>query len=204
MLNIAVLVSGGGTNLQSIIDNIKNGYLKDVNIKYVISDREGTYGIERARAHNIDTLVLDCKIYKKELSNKIYEVLKDNVDLIVLAGYLSIISSPLIDSFKDRIINIHPSLIPSFCGKGMYGIKVHEAAIDYGVKVCGCTVHFVDENTDTGAIIIQNVVNIKLDDTPEKLQKRVLEEEHKALPLAIKLISEHRIVIEDRKVIIKE
>lgn len=204
MLNIAVLVSGGGTNLQSIIDSIKNGYLKDVNIKYVISDREGTYGIERARAYNIDTLVLDRKIYKKDLSNKIYEVVKDKVDLIVLAGYLSIVSSPLIDGFKDRIINIHPSLIPSFCGKGMYGIKVHEAAVDYGVKVSGCTVHFVDENTDTGAIILQNVINVKLDDTPEKLQKRILEEEHKALPLAIKLISEHKIAIEDRKVIIKE
>ncbi len=204
MLNIAVLVSGGGTNLQSIIDSIKNGYLKDVNIKYVISDREGTYGIERAREHNIDTLVLDRKIYKKEQSNKIYEILKDKVDLIVLAGYLSIISSPLIKGFKDRIINIHPSLIPSFCGKGMYGIKVHEAVINYGVKVSGCTVHFVDENTDTGAIILQNVVKVKSDDTPEQLQRRVLEEEHKALPLAIKLISEHKIVGEDRKVIIKE
>jgi phosphoribosylglycinamide formyltransferase-1 len=204
LLNIAVLVSGGGTNLQSIIDSIENGYLKDVNIKYVISDREGAFGIERARAHNIDTLVLDRKIYKEELSNKIYEELKDKVDLIVLAGYLSIISSPLIDDFKDRIINIHPSLIPSFCGKGMYGIKVHEAVIDYGVKASGCTVHFVDENTDTGAIILQNVINVKSDDTPEKLQKRILEEEHKALPLAIKLISEHKIVIEDRKAIIKE
>lgn len=204
MLNIAVLVSGGGTNLQSIIDSIKNGYLKDVNIKYVISDREGTYGIERARSYNIDTLVLDRKIYKKELSNKIYEVLKNKVDLIVLAGYLSIISSQLIEGFKNKIINIHPSLIPSFCGKGMYGIKVHEAAINYGVKVSGCTVHFVDENTDTGAIILQNVAKVYADDTPKVLQRRVLKEEHKALPLAIKLISEHRIVVEDRKVIIKE
>lgn len=204
MLNIAVLVSGGGTNLQSIIDSIENGYLKDVKIKYVISDRKGAFGIERARAHNIDTLVLDRKIYKKELSNKIYEELKDKVDLVVLAGYLSIISSPLIEGFKNKIINIHPSLIPSFCGKGMYGIKVHEAAINYGVKVSGCTVHFVDENTDTGAIILQNVAKVYADDTPEELQRRVLQEEHKALPLAIKLISEHRIVVEDRKVIIKE
>ena len=204
MLNIAVLVSGGGTNLQSIIDGIENGYLKDVKIKYVISDRKGAFGIERARAHNIDTLVLDRKIYKKELSNKIYEELKDKVDLIVLAGYLSIISSPLIEGFKNKIINIHPSLIPSFCGKGMYGVKVHEAAINYGVKVSGCTVHFVDENTDTGAIILQNVAKVYADDTPEELQRRVLQEEHKALPLAIKLISEHRIIVEDRKVIIKE
>jgi len=204
LLNIAVLVSGGGTNLQSIIDSIENGYLKNVKIKYVISDRKGAFGIERARAHNIDTLVVDRKIYKKELSNKIYEELKDKVDLIVLAGYLSIISSPLIEGFKNRIINIHPSLIPSFCGKGMYGIKVHEAAINYGVKVSGCTVHFVDENTDTGAIILQNVAKVYANDTPEELQRRVLQEEHKALPLAIKLISEHRIVVEDRKVIIKE
>lgn len=204
MLNIAVLVSGGGTNLQSIIDSIENGYLKDVKIKYVISDRKGAFGIERARAHNIDTLVLDRKIYKKELSNKIYEKLKDKVDLIVLAGYLSIISSPLIEGFRNKIINIHPSLIPSFCGKGMYGVKVHEAAINYGVKVSGCTVHFVDENTDTGAIILQNVAKVYSDDTPEELQRRVLQEEHKALPLAIKLISEHRIIVEDRKVIIKE
>lgn len=204
MLNIAVLVSGGGTNLQSIIDSIESEYLKDVRIKYVISDREEAFGIERAKAHNIDTMVLDRKIYKKELNNKIYEVLKGEVDLIVLAGYLSIISSPLIDGFKNKIINIHPSLIPSFCGKGMYGIKVHEAAINYGVKVSGCTVHFVDENTDTGAIILQNVVEVYAQDTPEELQKRVLREEHKALPLAIKLISEQKIAVEDRKVIIKE
>ncbi len=204
MLNIAVLVSGGGTNLQSIIDSIEDGYLKDVKIKYVISDKEGAYGIERAKSHNIKTTVFDRKIYKREISNKIYEVLKDEVDLIVLAGYLSIIDSPLIEGFKDRIINIHPSLIPSFCGKGMYGLKVHEAAIKYGVKVSGCTVHFVDEDTDTGAIILQNVVKVNGEDTPEELQKRILVEEHKALPLAIKLISENKVIVQNRKVVIKE
>ncbi len=204
MLNIAVLVSGGGTNLQSIIDSIEDGYLKDVKIKYVISDKEGAYGIERAKSHNIKTTAFDRKIYKREISNKIYEVLKDEVDLIVLAGYLSIIDSPLIEGFKDRIINIHPSLIPSFCGKGMYGLKVHEAAIKYGVKVSGCTVHFVDEDTDTGAIILQNVVKVNGEDTPEELQKRILVEEHKALPLAIKLISENKVIVENRKVVIKE
>lgn len=204
MLNIAVLVSGGGTNLQSIIDSIESGYLKDVKIKYVISDKEGAYGIERAKSHNIETLVFDRKIYKREISKKIYEVLKDEVDLIVLAGYLSIIDSPLIEGFKDRIINIHPSLIPSFCGKGMYGLKVHEAAIKYGVKVSGCTVHFVDEDTDTGAIILQNVVIVNGEDTPEELQKRILVEEHKALPLAIKLISENKVIVQNRKVVIKE
>lgn len=204
MLNIAVLVSGGGTNLQSIIDGIKSGFLKDVNIKFVISDREGAYGIERAEKAGIETLVLDRKIYKKELSDKIFEQLQNKVDFIVLAGYLSIVAEPLISEFKDRIINIHPSLIPSFCGKGMYGLKVHEAAINYGVKFSGCTVHFVDENTDTGAIILQKVVEVKNDDTPEKLQKRILKEEHEALPLAIKLLSEGKVVVENRKVIIKE
>lgn len=204
MLNIAVLVSGGGTNLQSIIDGIKSGFLKDVNIKFVISDREGAYGIERAEKAGIETLVLDRKIYKKELSAKIFEQLQNRVDFIVLAGYLSIVAEPLISEFKDRIINIHPSLIPSFCGKGMYGLKVHEAAINYGVKFSGCTVHFVDENTDTGAIILQKVVEVKNDDTPEKLQKRILKEEHEALPLAIKLLSEGKVVVENRKVIIKE
>lgn len=204
MLNIAVLVSGGGTNLQSIIDGIKSGFLKDVNIKFVISDREGAYGIERAEKAGIETLVLDRKIYKKELSDKIFEQLQNKVDFIVLAGYLSIVDEPLISEFKDRIINIHPSLIPSFCGKGMYGLKVHEAAINYGVKFSGCTVHFVDENTDTGAIILQKVVEVKNDDTPEKLQKRILKEEHEALPLAVKLLSEGKVVVENRKVIIKE
>ncbi|MFR1708583.1 MAG: phosphoribosylglycinamide formyltransferase [Clostridium sp.] len=204
MLNIAVLISGGGTNLQSIIDSIKNGYLKNVRIKYVVSDRPGTFGLERAKAYGIDVLVFDRKIYKNELNKNIYQKLKGEVDLIVLAGYLSIISSPLIEGFKNKIINIHPSLIPSFCGRGMYGIKVHEAAISYGVKVSGCTVHFVDENTDTGAIILQNVVKVYAEDTPEELQKRILKEEHKVLPTAIKLISEGKVSMEGRKVIIKE
>lgn len=204
MLNIAVLISGGGTNLQSIIDGIKSGFLKDVNIKYVISDREGTYGIERAQKAGIKTLVLDRKVYKQELSGKIFEAVENQVDFIVLAGYLSIVAEPLISEFKDRIINIHPSLIPSFCGKGMYGLKVHEAAVDYGVKFSGCTVHFVDENTDTGAIILQKIVEVKNEDTPEELQRRILKEEHEALPLAIKLLSEGKVVVENRKVIIKE
>lgn len=204
MLNIAVLISGGGTNLQSIIDSIKNGYLKNVRIKYVVSDRHGTLGLERAKAYGIDVLVFDRKIYKNELNKNIYQKLKGEVDLIVLAGYLSIISSPLIEGFKNKIINIHPSLIPSFCGRGMYGIKVHEAAISYGVKISGCTVHFVDENTDTGAIILQNVVKVYAEDTPEELQKRILKEEHKVLPTAIKLISEGKVSMEGRKVIIKE
>lgn len=204
MLSIAVLVSGGGTNLQSIIDSIKTGYLNEVSIKYVISDREGTYAIERAKLEGIETFVLDKRIYKENLSKQIDQIIDSGVDLIVLAGYLSIVGEPLISKYKDRIINIHPSLIPSFCGKGMYGIKVHEAAINYGVKFSGCTVHFVDENTDTGAIILQNIVKVDIDDTPECLQKKILIEEHKALPLAIKLISEERVSVINRKVIIRE
>lgn len=204
MLNIAVLVSGGGTNLQSIIDSIKTGYLNEVAIKYVISDREGAYAIERAKLEGIETFILDKRIYKENLSKQIDKIIDSGVDLIVLAGYLSIVGEPLISKYRDRIINIHPSLIPSFCGKGMYGIKVHEAAINYGVKFSGCTVHFVDENTDTGAIILQNIVKVDIDDTPECLQKKILIEEHKALPLAIKLISEERVSVINRKVIIRE
>lgn len=204
MLNIAVLVSGGGTNLQSIIDSIKTGYLNKVSIKYVISDREGAYAIERAKLEGIETFILDKKIYKENLSKQIDKIIGSGVDLIVLAGYLSIVGEPLISKYKNKIINIHPSLIPSFCGKGMYGIKVHEAAINYGVKFSGCTVHFVDENTDTGAIILQNIVKVDIDDTPECLQKKILVEEHKALPLAIKLISEERVSVINRKVIIRE
>jgi len=204
VLKIAVLISGGGSNLQSIIDNINSGYLKNCTIEYVISDRENAYGIKRAKENNIKTMVFDRKKYSKALSDEILKVLKDKVNLIVLAGFTSILNKSFIDSFKNKIINIHPSLIPNFCGNGMYGIKVHEAAIDYGVKVSGCTVHFVDEGTDTGAIILQKTVNVYGEDSPEGLQKRVLIEEHKALPEAIKLISEDKIKIKGRLVYIKE
>lgn len=203
MLSIAVLISGGGTNLQAIIDSINSGYLNDVKIKYVISDKEGAYGLERAKAEGIETYVFDRKKYKDNINEEILKVVKGKVDLIVLAGYLSIIGSSLVENFHNRIINIHPSLIPSFCGKGMYGIKVHEAAISYGVKVSGCTVHFVDENTDTGAIILQRTVKVEEDDTAKKLQDRILVEEHKALTLAIKLIAEDKVSVNNRKVIIK-
>lgn len=204
MLNIAVLISGGGTDLQSIIDGVESGYLKNVNIKYVISDRKDAHGIERAKKHGIEALVFDRKEYKGELNKKLLDTLKGKVDLIVLAGFLSIIGSELVSEFPNRIINIHPSLIPSFCGKGMYGLKVHEAAINYGVRFSGCTVHFVDENTDTGAIILQKVVPVKPEDTKEELQQRILVEEHKALPEAVKLISEGKVKVIDRKVYIKE
>lgn len=204
MFKIAVLISGGGTNLQSIIDNIENGYLNNCSIEYVISDRKEAYGIERATLHNINTLILDRKVYKESLSKEILKILKDKVDLIVLAGFTSILDKSFIESFKNKIINIHPSLIPSFCGKGMYGLKVHEAAIKYGVKVSGCTVHFVDEGTDTGAIILQKVVDVVGNDTAKELQKRILEKEHIALSEAIKLISENKVQVNGRIVTINK
>ncbi|AVP65841.1 phosphoribosylglycinamide formyltransferase [Clostridium botulinum] len=203
MFKIAVLVSGGGSNLQSIIDKIEEGYIKNCKIEMVIGDRPNIYGIERAEKRGIKTLTLDRKLYENNLSNKICEYLYGNVDLIVLAGWLSILNGELINKFENRIINIHPSLIPSFCGDGMYGIKVHQRALEYGVKVSGCTVHFVDEGTDSGPIIIQKSVPVFAEDTAEILQKRVLEKEHEALPEAIKLISEEKIKLQGRKVFIK-
>lgn len=203
MFKIAVLVSGGGTNLQCIIDAINNGYLKNCSIEAVISDRIGVYALERAVANDIKVYVIDKKACKGKISDEILKLLQDKVDLIVCAGWLSILEGDLISKFQNKIINIHPSLIPAFCGEGMYGIKVHESAINYGVKVSGCTVHFVDNGTDTGPIIIQKTVPVYGEDTPDVLQKRILEQEHMVLPEAIRLISEEKIRVEGRKVIIK-
>lgn len=203
MYKIAVLISGGGTNLQSIIDKVKAGYL-DCKIEIVISDNEKAYGIERAKENDIYAVALSKKQYGDKLSDEILKISQErNVDLIVTAGFLSIIKGDLLKKFKNRIINIHPSLIPSFCGKGMYGLNVHEAAIEYGVKISGCTVHFVDEGTDTGPIIIQKSVPVFAEDTAELLQKRVLEKEHEALPEAIKLIETGKVKVHERKVIIE-
>ena len=202
MLKIAVLVSGGGSNLQAIIDKVSDGYLDKVSIEYVISDTKGAYALERAEKAGIRTLTYDKKEYGDSLSGKILETLKGNVDVIVLAGFFSIIKKELIDEFRNRIINIHPSLIPSFCGKGAYGIHVHEKAIEYGVKISGCTEHFVDEGTDTGAIILQKSVPVYGEDTPKQLQERILVEEHKALPEALKLISEGKVRVEGRRTFI--
>ena len=200
--NIAVLVSGGGTNLQSIIDNIKLGNING-KIEIVISNKKDAYGLERARLNNIDTLYVNAKDYESNdaFNDKIIEELtKRNIELVVLAGYLKILSHKFIETFKNRIINIHPSLIPSFCGKGFYGLKVHEEAIKYGVKVSGATVHFVDENADTGPIILQDVVFIDDNDDAESLQNKVLQIEHKILPKAVKLFCDGKIQITDRKV----
>lgn len=202
MFKIAVLISGGGSNLQSVIDSIENGFL-NCKIEAVVSDNIKAGGIERARLKGIKTIVFDKRELKGSLSDKILEAIGE-VDLIVLAGFLSILKGEIIKRYKDRIINIHPSLIPSFCGNGMYGIKVHEKAIESGVKFTGCTVHFVDDGTDTGPIILQRVVPVMSFDTPKTLQSRVLEEEHKILPLAIKHIINNKIEINGKRVIIHD
>ncbi|MEI0561050.1 phosphoribosylglycinamide formyltransferase [Brachyspira pilosicoli] len=187
MFNIAVLISGGGSNLKSLIDNQKEYY----KINVVIADRD-CGGLNIAREANIDAILIDRKEYREKLSKKIDEELKKyNIDLIVLAGYLSIVDSNFISKWKNKIINIHPSLLPKFGGKGMYGMKVHEAVIKNKEKESGCTVHYVTEMVDGGDIIMQNKVDVLEDDTPEILQKRVLVEEHKILPATvIKLASQ--------------
>lgn len=186
--NIAVLVSGGGTNLQALIDAQNSGIIKSGNICLVVSNNSNAYALERAKNANIATAV----VLKKELGsqeafeNKLIEILDNaKTDIIVLAGFMSILSANFTNHYKDRIINVHPSLIPSFCGKGFYGLKVHEAALEYGVKVSGATVHFVNEIPDGGKIIMQKAVEIMDGDTPESLQKRIMEEaEWKILPLS--------------------
>lgn len=204
MFKIAVLVSGGGSNLQSIIDSVESGYLNNVKIQYVIADKENAGGLARAEKHGIDTLVFDRRVYGDKFSDEALKALHGKVDLIVLAGFFSILQGKIIEEFKNKIVNIHPSLIPSFCGKGAYGIHVHEMAVEYGVKVSGCTVHFVDEGTDTGSIILQKTVPVYGEDTPKELQMRILEQEHKALPEAIKLLSENKVIVDGRKVIISK
>lgn len=203
MFKIAVLVSGGGTDLQSIIDAVESGDL-NCKIEMVISSKEGVYALERAKKHNIDFHVISRKEYGKEQSNKILELTEGKVDLIVLAGYLSILEGDLLEKFSNKIINIHPSLIPAFCGDKMYGLKVHEAVIEKGVKYSGCTVHYVNNEVDGGAIIMQEVVPVYFEDDAKALQERILKEEHKILPKAIKLISENKVKIIDNKVKIEE
>ena len=186
--NIAVLVSGGGTNLQALIDAQSNGIIKSGEIKLVVANNTNAYALVRAKNASIDTaVVLKSQLGSQEaFENELIRVLCDaKIDIIVLAGFMSILSEKFTSYFKDKIINVHPSLIPSFCGKGFYGLKVHEAALEYGVKVSGATVHFVNEIPDGGKIIMQKAVEIKDGDTPEILQKRIMEEaEWKILPLS--------------------
>lgn len=197
MLNIGVLISGGGTNLQAIIDETKSGGINGT-VKLVISNKENAYGLERARLSGIKA------VYETN-EDKIIGLLKENnIDLIVLAGYLKIITPKFVDEFRNKIINIHLSLIPSFCGKGYYGEKVHQGVIDYGAKVTGATVHFVDEGADTGAIIMQETVNVEQDDDAKSLAKRVLEVEHRILKESIRLFCENKLSIQGRRVFINE
>ena len=197
MLNIGVLISGGGTNLQAIIDETKSGGINGT-VKLVISNKENAYGLERARLSGIKA------VYETN-EDKIIGLLKENnIDLIVLAGYLKIITPKFVDEFRNKIINIHPSLIPSFCGKGYYGEKVHQGVIDYGAKVTGATVHFVDEGADTGAIIMQEAVNVEQGDDAKSLAKRVLEVEHRILKESIRLFCENKLSIQGRRVFINE
>lgn len=197
MLNIGVLISGGGTNLQAIIDETKSGGINGT-VKLVISNKEDAYGLERARLSKIKA------VYETD-EDKIIELLKENnIDLIVLAGYLKIITPKFVDEFRNKIINIHPSLIPSFCGKGYYGEKVHQGVIDYGAKVTGATVHFVDEGADTGTIIMQEAVNVEQGDDAKSLAKRVLEVEHRILKESIRLFCENKLSIQGRRVFINE
>lgn len=209
MLKICVLVSGGGTNLQALIDAINDKRITNAKIEVVISNNKNAYALERAKNNNI---VAEC-ISPKDFENRdiFYEHLKETidsykVDLIVLAGYLVAIPGSIVEGYKNKIINIHPSLIPSFCGKGYYGLKVHEGVLARGVKVTGATVHFVDDGTDTGPIILQKPVLVKQDDTPQILQRRVMEEaEWQILPKAVDLIANNKVTVtSDKKVMISE
>lgn len=191
MKNIAVLVSGGGTNLQALIDSCKTGVIKSGEIKLVISSNASAYGLVRASENNIKTEILGKKgSTNQEFADNLSKLLdENNIDLIVLAGYLVILPSEFTAKYKNKIINVHPSLIPSFCGDGFYGLKVHEEALKYGVKLTGATVHYVNEITDGGEIILQKAVEVLKDDTAETLQKRVMvEAEQIILPKAVELI----------------
>lgn len=206
MLRLAVLVSGGGTNLQALMDTISRGELPGVGIEVVISNKEDAYALERAKNNNIPSQVIRRKDYqtREEFGEALLSVIdRYGVDLVVLAGCLIILPECIIQSYRNRIINVHPSLIPSFCGAGYYGLRVHEAVLERGVKVTGATVHFVDEGTDTGPIILQKAVLVEEGDTPQSLQQRVMEQaEWELLPKAVRLISEKRIVLKDNHVII--
>ena len=206
MLKLAVLVSGGGTNLQAIIDAISAGKITNACISVVISNNANAYALERARAHGIEALCISPKDFEsREAFNQAFldKLNSYNVDLVVLAGFLVVLPEMMIKEYTNRIVNIHPSLIPSFCGKGFYGLKVHEGVLALGVKVTGATVHFVDEGTDTGPIILQKAVEVEQGDTPEVLQRRVMEQaEWVILPKAIDLIANGKVSVEDGHVII--
>lgn len=206
MLKLTVLVSGGGTNLQAIIDAILDGQIQNAEIVRVISSKDNVKALERAYKAGIETRVVSKKAFDtlEDFNRALIDAIDEpGTDLIVLAGFLTVLPPELVRKYENRIINIHPSLIPSFCGVGFYGLKVHEEALKRGVRITGATVHFVDEGCDSGPIILQKAVNVLEDDTPEVLQKRVMEEaEWKILPEAINLIAGDRVRVENGKVLI--
>ncbi|MBQ9375444.1 MAG: phosphoribosylglycinamide formyltransferase [Ruminococcus sp.] len=203
MKNICVLVSGGGTNLQALIDAQAHGEIKGGKITCVISSKEGVYALERAKNAGIPSVVIKRKDYADSVSYSMAikdELDKQSADLVVLAGFMTILDECVTKAYEYRIINVHPALIPSFCGEGFYGLKVHEKALEYGVKVSGATIHFVNEKADAGAIILQGTVDVENDDTPETLQRRIMENvEWKLLPKAVSLFCENRITIKNSK-----
>ena len=207
-LRVLVMVSGGGTNLQAIIDRVKDGTITNTEIVGVISNNKNAYALTRAEENEIPSLCISPKDFEtREIFNgKLLEAVESfEPDLVGLAGFLVVIPPEMIRKYEDRMINIHPSLIPSFCGKGYYGLKVHEAALARGVKVVGATVHFVDEGTDTGPIILQKAVEVQQGDTPEVLQRRVMEQaEWKILPRAIDLIANGKVRVEDHRTVIEQ
>lgn len=208
MLKIAVLVSGGGTNLQAIIDAIADGTIQNAEICLVLSNNPGVYALERAKQAGVPSKVLSPKEFatRQEFNEALLDTVKEaGADLVVLAGFLCVIPEQMVAAYENRILNIHPSLIPSFCGTGFYGLKVHEAALARGVKLSGATVHFVDKGTDTGPIVLQKAVEVLPDDTPKSLQRRIMEQaEWKILPKAIDLIARGCVRVEGRKVIIEK
>ena len=207
-LRVVVMVSGGGTNLQAIIDSVKDGTITNTQIVGVISNNKNAYALKRAEENDIPSVCVSPKDFETRdiFNEKLLEAVDSyEPDLVVLAGFLVVIPPEMIKKYENRMINIHPSLIPSFCGKGYYGLKVHEAALARGVKVVGATVHFVDEGTDTGPIILQKAVEVQQGDTPEVLQRRVMEQaEWKILPRAIDLIANGRVKVENNRTIISE
>ncbi len=207
MLRVVVMVSGGGTNLQAVIDGVTNGTITNTEIVGVISNNKNAYALERAKNHDIPARCISPKDFpsREEFNRELLAgVDAYQPDLIVLAGFLVVIPEEMIQKYRNRIINIHPSLIPAFCGTGYYGLKVHEAALSRGVKVVGATVHFVDEGTDTGPIILQKAVNVEQGDTPEMLQRRVMEQaEWIIMPRAIDLIANGKVTVQDGRTIVE-
>ncbi len=204
MLNVGILVSGGGSNLQAIIDKVESGYIKNVKIVTVVSSRPDAYALERAKQHGIKGICISRKTFNniEEYDEALVSHFKAfEVDLVVMAGFLSILGERFTRAYEGRVINIHPALIPSFCGKGFYGIIPHQKVLESGVKVTGATVHFVELEADAGPIILQKAVYVQEDDTPEILQKRVMEQaEWEILPEAVRLFAENRLVVEGRRV----